>query len=361
MDVLPVHLPAADSGEPDNGELPAVPRARRQWSLTQLLDKTPSKRPEGRQGRDVAAPDRSSCRTCLRYPSGTTGCGRCSTRRLDGLAVGIRPESTRLGLGNYWHMTSIDMLTPLKPAQVASRTDGTPRHPSRRPAGRVSLSQLTSSRGRSGGAIPCTEDPDLRPSRSLVAVTIDWAIPASCPGTRSRGCSHACRLSRAHPQELTGYYTEAFGFDVPLWEAVPELLGRAPPRRSRPQHRELPDTRLRAHPRRAPVHARTARSGGPAQLLGREQGWRPRRTPEGARQHRPPRRLRPDRDAPDVARTHPRVAVRFNPAPLPGLGGVRAPRYSRSGHSSSRGVSYTTGYSRSPHFSSLPSAVGRSG
>ena len=52
----------------------------------------------------------------------------------------------------------------------------------------------------------------------FVAVTIDWAIPRFMPGDPIEGL-----LSRMHAQpgateQLTGYYTKAFGFDVPLWQ-----------------------------------------------------------------------------------------------------------------------------------------------
>ena len=52
----------------------------------------------------------------------------------------------------------------------------------------------------------------------FVAVTIDWAIPRFMPGDPIEGL-----LSRMHAQpgateQLTGYYTQAFGFDVPLWQ-----------------------------------------------------------------------------------------------------------------------------------------------
>ena len=51
-----------------------------------------------------------------------------------------------------------------------------------------------------------------------VAVTIDWAIPRFMPGDPIDGL-----LSRMHAQPgsaeaLSGYYTKAFGFDVPIWE-----------------------------------------------------------------------------------------------------------------------------------------------
>jgi peptide/nickel transport system permease protein len=51
-----------------------------------------------------------------------------------------------------------------------------------------------------------------------VAVTVDWAIPRFMPGDPIEGL-----LSRMHAQPsseaaLSGYYTNAFGFDVPLWK-----------------------------------------------------------------------------------------------------------------------------------------------
>jgi peptide/nickel transport system permease protein len=51
-----------------------------------------------------------------------------------------------------------------------------------------------------------------------VAVTIDWAIPRFMPGDPIQAL-----LSRMHAQPesteaLTGYYSNAFGFDVPIWK-----------------------------------------------------------------------------------------------------------------------------------------------
>jgi peptide/nickel transport system permease protein len=51
-----------------------------------------------------------------------------------------------------------------------------------------------------------------------VAVTVDWAIPRFMPGDPVEGL-----LSRMHAQPsseaaLSGYYTQAFGFDVPIWK-----------------------------------------------------------------------------------------------------------------------------------------------
>ena len=84
---------------------------------------------------------------------------------------------------------------------------------------------------------------------------------------------------------LTGYYTKAFGFDVPVWKQYLNFwaalfhgdLGRS--------IANFPTPVSDADHGRAAVHARAARPGDPAQLLGREQGRRARRAPQGARQH----------------------------------------------------------------------------
>ena len=114
-------------------------------------------------------------------------------------------------------------------------------------------------------------------------------------------------LSRmqAHPpasEALTGYYTKAFGFDVPIWKQYLNFwaalfhgdLGRS--------IAYVPTSVSELIWAALPVHARAARAGDPAQLLGREQGRRDGRAPEGARQHGAPRRVRADGDAADVAR-----------------------------------------------------------
>ena len=82
-------------------------------------------------------------------------------------------------------------------------------------------------------------------------------------------------------EALTGYYTKAFGFDVPLWKQYLNFwaalfhgdLGRS--------IMAFPTAGLDADHGRAAVHARAARAGDPAQLLGREQGRRARRPPQG--------------------------------------------------------------------------------
>lgn len=52
----------------------------------------------------------------------------------------------------------------------------------------------------------------------FVAVTIDWAIPRFMPGDPIEGLLSRMQAQPEAAEHLTGYYTEAFGFDVPLWQ-----------------------------------------------------------------------------------------------------------------------------------------------
>ncbi len=51
----------------------------------------------------------------------------------------------------------------------------------------------------------------------FVAVTIDWAIPRFMPGDPVEGLLSRMQAQPAAEQALSGYYSQAFGFDVPLW------------------------------------------------------------------------------------------------------------------------------------------------
>ena len=51
-----------------------------------------------------------------------------------------------------------------------------------------------------------------------VAVTIDWAIPRFMPGDPVDGLLARMQAQPAAAEHLSGYYTQAFGFDVPLWQ-----------------------------------------------------------------------------------------------------------------------------------------------
>ncbi|MGZ8694152.1 MAG: ABC transporter permease [Gaiellaceae bacterium] len=51
-----------------------------------------------------------------------------------------------------------------------------------------------------------------------VAVTIDWAIPRFMPGDPIDRLLSRMQAQPSAEQALTGYYTQAFGFDVPLWK-----------------------------------------------------------------------------------------------------------------------------------------------
>jgi peptide/nickel transport system permease protein len=52
----------------------------------------------------------------------------------------------------------------------------------------------------------------------FVAVTIDWAIPRFMPGDPVERLLARMQAQPAATEELTGYYTQAFGFDVPIWQ-----------------------------------------------------------------------------------------------------------------------------------------------
>ena len=52
----------------------------------------------------------------------------------------------------------------------------------------------------------------------IVAVTIDWAIPRFMPGNPVEGLLSRMQAQPSASAELTGYYTKAFGFDVPVWK-----------------------------------------------------------------------------------------------------------------------------------------------
>jgi peptide/nickel transport system permease protein len=49
-------------------------------------------------------------------------------------------------------------------------------------------------------------------------VTIDWAIPRFMPGDPVEGLLARMHAQPSAEQALSGYYTQAFGFDVPIWK-----------------------------------------------------------------------------------------------------------------------------------------------
>jgi len=51
-----------------------------------------------------------------------------------------------------------------------------------------------------------------------VAVTIDWAIPRFMPGDPVERLLSRMQAQPSATEALTGYYSEAFGFDVPIWQ-----------------------------------------------------------------------------------------------------------------------------------------------
>jgi peptide/nickel transport system permease protein len=52
----------------------------------------------------------------------------------------------------------------------------------------------------------------------FVAVTIDWAIPRFMPGDPIEALISRMQAQPESAEALSGYYTKAFGFDVPIWK-----------------------------------------------------------------------------------------------------------------------------------------------
>jgi peptide/nickel transport system permease protein len=52
----------------------------------------------------------------------------------------------------------------------------------------------------------------------FVAVTVDWAIPRFMPGDPVQGLISRMQAQPGSTHALTGYYTKAFGLDVPAWK-----------------------------------------------------------------------------------------------------------------------------------------------
>ncbi len=136
VDVLPVHLPAADPGQPDDGELRAVPEPEGVEPHAATGQDTVNQ-PEGLQGRDVAAPDRVHAEPARDTPLVQRDVGDVQHEVLDGLAVGIRRDVHAYGLEQlladdehrHAHASEAGQ------GQVETAPMDT-RHPSRRPAGR---------------------------------------------------------------------------------------------------------------------------------------------------------------------------------------------------------------------------------
>ena len=115
----------------------------------------------------------------------------------------------------------------------------------------------------------------------VVAVSIDWAIPRFMPGDPIQGLLSRMQAQPQASEELTSYYTEAFGFDVPLWKQYLNFWAALFHGDLGLQHHELSDPGHRADHGRSALHARAARPGDPAQLGG-EQGRRAHGSPKAS-------------------------------------------------------------------------------
>ena len=132
------------------------------------------------------------------------------------------------------------------------------------------------------------------------------------PGDPISGPARAhAGATRPPPRQLTGYYTEAFGLDEPLWEQYLDFWRGALPGRPRPEHRR---TRLVGHRpdlgRRARTRSRCwCRRSSSASSRGNRVGALAARR-QGARQHRAAGLVPADRDAVHVARDRARLLRR---------------------------------------------------
>ncbi len=59
----------------------------------------------------------------------------------------------------------------------------------------------------------------------VVAVSIDWAIPRFMPGNPVEGLIDRMHAQPASAPALTGYYTKAFGLNVPVWKQYLNFWG----------------------------------------------------------------------------------------------------------------------------------------
>ena len=59
----------------------------------------------------------------------------------------------------------------------------------------------------------------------FVAVSIDWAIPRFMPGDPVQGLISRMQAQPESADALTGFYTQAFGLDVPLWQQYLNFWG----------------------------------------------------------------------------------------------------------------------------------------
>ncbi len=133
----------------------------------------------------------------------------------------------------------------------------------------------------------------------FVAATIDWMIPRFMPGDpiQSAAVAHPGR-ARGGRQDLIALLQRTCSGSTRRSGSSTSTSGAASSRATSGAASTSPAVPVTELIMAAlPVHAGAARPGDPAQLVGRQQGRRARRPPEGARQHRPAGRLHPDRDA----------------------------------------------------------------
>ena len=143
----------------------------------------------------------------------------CNTKYWTNWPSSTGSQYTPSSWRNYFQMTSIDMLTHLRACQDVGSEE--PRCARNAPPGSIREGRCSPERS----SAEATRWPDTSPGRSCiylvtfwVAVTIDWAIPRFMPGDPVQQLLSRMQAQPGAAEALTGYYTKAFGFDVPLWK-----------------------------------------------------------------------------------------------------------------------------------------------
>ena len=334
------------------------------WNLTQKLDKTLASNTAGVPVRDDAARDHVPAEPARDSAVVQRHVGDVQHEVLDELALlhgqPVHPQLLAELLPDDEHRhvhasASRQDVTGAKGAPIDARD--TP--PGLDPGG--VFARERSFRGRDSMARYLTRKICIYLVTFWVAVTIDWAIPRFMPGDPIQQLLSRMQAQPGAQTILTGYYTKAFGFDVPLWKQYLNFwaalfrgdLGRSimdfPTPVSTLIFGALPYTLALL----VPAILLSFWAGNKVGAL----AARRKSLDNGVL----PVRVRADLDPADVARARARMAVSRARCACSRSPARTASRCSPSGRRSSSAASSTTGCCRSSRCSSSPSAGGRSG
>ena len=286
VDVLPVHLPAADPGQPDHRQLRAVHGPER-LEPHAAAGQDADDQHEGLPGRDDAAAED--------VPAGPARDSALVQRHVGDVQHEVLDELALVhGQPVHAHLLA-ELLADDEhrhahapaPARRKQRSDSvTGRHPSRLRPGGVLRPSSGIPTGSLGDAIPRTEARCIYLVTFWVAVTIDWAIPRFMPGDPIAAAPLADAGAAGRGGGADRLLHEGVRVRRPALEAVPQLLGGALPRRPRAQHLDFPtpvsdaDPAARCRTRSRCSSRRSCSASGP--------GTRSARSPRAARRSTTP-------------------------------------------------------------------------